>query len=179
MGSKGGKTNKNDNLLTHSAILLFGVKFDGFSIDRKKPRGPKSNLARFLAKASTEAHFARIYAFSYEGAFYSLPKPCVYLVLGKGKRPRNSKYGLARKDWDFADNVRVWEVDRDQATLCCDIESGSMDDLLLNTALVDNAATGSRADLSARADLASRADLSARADLAARADLTARHRFKS
>jgi hypothetical protein len=148
---------------------------------------------RFLRQQLEQegARLARIYAFSYEGTFYNLPKPAVYLVHGKGRSMREfaaiaggkasvSASGVVARDFGFELDVRFWEYDKSDYTLRCDICSGTFDEMLLDAALSMTArdALISRSDLAARSDLASRSDLAARSDLASRSDLAMRHRIK-
>ena len=85
------------------------------------------------------ARFARIYSFSYEGQYYELPSPVLFLVYGQGTLVDDSadkgftidNVGLAAKDWRFASDIRMWEVDDKAMSMCIDIESGTMKQMLL------------------------------------------------
>jgi hypothetical protein len=85
------------------------------------------------------ARFARIYSFSYEGQYYELPRPVLFLVYGPGRLVDEKadkgftieKVGLAAKDWHFASDIRMWEVDDKAMSMCIDIESGTMKQMLL------------------------------------------------
>jgi hypothetical protein len=50
----------------------------------------RNQLAANGGVAANQAQFARIYAISYEGTFYNLPKPAVYLVHGPGAPVRGA-----------------------------------------------------------------------------------------
>ena len=64
--------------------------------------------------ASFAVNFARIYAFSFEGAIYSLPKPSIFLVhgsglpidlaIGNGGRTTTDMAGVVAREWEFSDN---------------------------------------------------------------------------
>ncbi len=85
------------------------------------------------------ARFARIYGFSYEGQYYELPRPVLFLVYGPGKEVVDKaatgftiqQVGLAAKDWRFASDIRMWEVDDKAMSMCIDIESGTIKQILL------------------------------------------------
>lgn len=198
-----------ESLLSASNIILFGREFplhwkpeealrkepDLVDDPKDKPEKRMHPLGanRFLRQQLEQegARLARIYAFSYEGTFYNLPKPAIYLVHGEGKSMREfapvasgkasiSASGVAARDFGFELDVRFWEYDKGDYTLRCDICSGTFDEMLLDAALSMTArdALISRSDLAARSDLASRSDLAARSDLASRSDLAMRHRIK-
>jgi hypothetical protein len=99
-----------------------------------------------------DAHFARIYAFTYEGSYYELPRPVIFLVHGDGalvtqarknppisnpaRAPRETDLiGLAAADFDFADELRVWSYDKADYTIRLDVDTGMFDDVLLEAAL--------------------------------------------
>ncbi len=85
------------------------------------------------------ARFARIYSFSYEGQYYELPRPVLFLVYGPGTKVDDKadtgftidNVGLAAKDWRFASDIRMWEVDDKAMSMCIDIESGTIKQILL------------------------------------------------
>ncbi|MCZ6609150.1 MAG: hypothetical protein O7A66_03990 [Alphaproteobacteria bacterium] len=85
------------------------------------------------------ARFARIYSFSYEGQYYELPRPVLFLVYGPGTKVDDKvdkgftieQVGLAAKDWRFASDIRMWEVDDKAMSMCIDIESGTIKQILL------------------------------------------------
>jgi hypothetical protein len=116
-------------------------------------RGGKEGDIEGQLKAE-ERCFARIYGFSYEGTYYDLPYPCLFLVHGDGLdvaeeanwhlmgaalRARGlgdpSLTGLAAADFQFAENLRVWSYDRFDYTIRMDVESGMFDQVLLEAFL--------------------------------------------
>lgn len=159
----------SENLFTPSAIKLFGREFKGLSVnegvvDGTGPLGPAripkkeaqdeleyaqhpGRLERALRKVDYNeknkktnfARFARIYGFSYEGQYYELPRPVLFLVYGPGTKVDDKihdgftveQLGLAAKDWRFASDIRMWEVDDKAMSMCIDIESGTIKQILL------------------------------------------------
>ena len=73
-----------ESLLSPSGIKLYGREFPGFSA-ANLPGGSLGDNS-FLRKQieAAGARFARIYGFSYEGSYYSLPRPTIFLVHGGG-----------------------------------------------------------------------------------------------
>jgi hypothetical protein len=192
-----------ESLLSASNIILFGRLFplsvdtdqDGKNKDKadKDEKGALPGSNTFLRKQlnAPGARLARIYAFSYEGGFYNLPKPAVFLVHGEGTPiagfvdskafpPGVSNSGLIARDFGFEPDAKFWEYDKSDLTLRLDIVSGSFDEVLLDAALSMTArdALTSRSDLAARSDMASRSDLASRSDVTSRSDLALRHRLK-
>ena len=112
----------------------------------KRRAGANRLLERQLAD---DAGFARIYGFSFEGTYYDLPRPVLFLVHGDGElvsleesgepgtanaRPRSgspSFTGLSAADFDFADELRVWSYDKADYTIRMDVETGMFEDVLL------------------------------------------------
>ena len=155
-----------ETLLSPSNVLLFGrivedldvvipdrppippgtpdPRHGPFTIDRT---GPNRFLETQLGAAANPA-FARIYGFSYEGRYYDLPWPTLFLVHGPGEpaetppEPRVSRApeepdhsGMAAQDFSFADNLMVWSYDRADLSIRMDVDSGSLEQILLDLVL--------------------------------------------
>jgi hypothetical protein len=112
--------------------------------------GPNRDLENQLADAG--ACFARIYGFSYEGTYYDLARPALFLVHGTGvpvteafpgvgaparaRAPGEpSLTGLAAADFQFVDDLMVWSYDKFDYTIRLDVETGMYEDVLLGTSL--------------------------------------------
>jgi hypothetical protein len=99
---------------------------------------------------------ARIYGFSFEGAYYSMPKPALLIVQGlgtplspddwfggsryhpgtrgtQGLRSDMDQSGVAAREWEFsADNSLVyWEYEKGDFSLRLDTEAGTFEQLIL------------------------------------------------
>ncbi len=103
--------------------------------------------------AEQEPCFARIYGFSFEGIFYDLPRPVLFLVHGDGVpvsevpqaglaafRPARapgepSLTGLAVADFQFSDDVLAWSYDKADYSIRMDVETGMFEDILLDAML--------------------------------------------
>ena len=103
------------------------------------------------------ANFARIYGFSYEGDYFDLPSPTLFLVHGDGelasqkgkeqsednpsnrsRAPRDPSIGgMAAANFQFADDIRVWNYDKADYTIRMDVASGMFEQVLLDATLGD------------------------------------------
>lgn len=162
-----------DDLLDPSRVRLFGVPFLALQLvskDLRKYRYGNKLLENQLA--DPDAGLARIYGFSFDGQYTKLCRPSVFLVHGPGRsrlenRPASvTNWGTEIKEFQFADDVRVWEMDKEDVTLRLDIETGFLTDVLLDPMMNDDA------------DLAGRQKLVARQKLVSRAEMVARHRAR-
>ena len=143
----------DSGLFDAAQVFLFGKRFksirymEGGSADR----------------STSERRFARIYAFSFEGHYYKLPRPMVFLVKGKGAEPQDehgafkaSETGIESKGFKFASDIHVWEMNRLEATVCMDIEAGRLDELLLAPALASEEGGSGRSAAASRSVMAAR-----------------------
>ena len=167
-----------ETLLSASNILLFGRVVTDIAIvhpdSGQEPitshhdpfraiRGRNSDGNRQIESVvdnnteGTESRFARIYGFSFEGQFYDLPAPMLFLVHGEGQiaettvgsdcPPRDvpigdprqsrapdepSRTGLGAADFSFADDIHVWSYDKADYTIRMDVETGMFEQVLLD-----------------------------------------------
>jgi hypothetical protein len=122
-----------------------------FTEPRRGTKGDVEAQLTTTARDDTEPPcFARIYGFSYEGAYYELPRPALFLVHGDGypasetrtgkknavRRARAlgdpSLTGLAAADFQFAEDLMVWSYDKADYTIRMDVETGMFEDVLLD-----------------------------------------------
>jgi hypothetical protein len=92
-------------------------------------------------------YLARIYAFSFEGGTYSMPKPAIFVVHGIGKpidalnfrggKSSVDEGGVVAKEWEFAGDadLRYWEYDKGDFSLRLDTEAGPFEQILLQASL--------------------------------------------
>ena len=152
-----------ETLLSPSNILLYGRVVDDLNITPSAHGGAthspfvvaRAGGDRYLEHQLTakDAAIARIYSFSYEGTYYDLPRPALFLVHGQGLlvtnvSPKNqggagapgkaiapgepSLSGVAAADFQFADGIRAWSYDKADHTIRMDVETGEFEDVLLN-----------------------------------------------
>ena len=105
---------------------------------------------------------ARIYAFSFEGSFYNLPKPVIFIVHGLGDcieghefgRANLDEAGVVAKEWEFVSDMRGatpvsrWEYEKGDFSLRLDTEAGPFDQILLQAALRSGSDRGERSGMS-------------------------------
>jgi uncharacterized protein YjbI with pentapeptide repeats len=101
-----------------------------------------------------QQQFARIYAFSFEGSVYSLPRPSMFLVHGPGQdvdfsggavagRSTIDQSGVAAREWEFAapsnkqaaGDLKYWEYEKGDFSIRLDTEAGQFEQILLMAAL--------------------------------------------
>jgi hypothetical protein len=183
----------SETLLTQSAVKMYGRVLKGVKLEALAP-GDSSDLGfnkflkhqlvdqKFEGKIAVDpATLARIYAFSFEGAFYNLPRPAIFLVHGLGKpiigsgtydesgginagNPVMDHSGIPAREFVFETDVRYWEYDKDDLSLRLDSFSGTLEDILIEAALSSTSRSGilSRSGIQARSGVTSDADESMR-----------------
>ena len=133
----------------------------------KKRKGLESQLLGQI-DSSKQPSFARIYAFSFEGYYYELPRPVLFLVHGEGVsaseartglfgRPRQARApgdpsltGIGQADFQFSDDIMVWSYDKADYTIRMDVETGMFEDVLLAAMLGGGPGGMEAAGMSAR-----------------------------
>ncbi|WP_281995090.1 pentapeptide repeat-containing protein [Ruegeria faecimaris] len=141
-----------ESLLSFSEVLIYGRVIDDLDYDpaKKKSRGKGNNkhLDEQLANSGNdEAKFAKIYGFAYEGTYYDLPEPVIFLVHGdgqdvakKGEPPNQASRaptdpsigGVAAADYQVADGIKFWSYDKSDQTMRMDVMTGQFEQVLLD-----------------------------------------------
>jgi len=134
--------------------VKMGVEFAN-SIWRQKKNPPKQSFKPanqrgegrnnlLDSQLDLSAQFARIYGFAYEGTYYELPEPTVFLVHGKGEPAaaasgvnarsplEPSKSGVAAADYQVADGIMVWNYDKADYSIRMDVMTGMLEQILLD-----------------------------------------------
>jgi hypothetical protein len=163
-----------ETLMTPSSIKIYGRVLNDilFNYVADPTAGPGANnfLRDQLAQGAPNLPtFARIYAFSFEGAFYPLPRPPIFLVHGPGNPVGNwaapstvDQAGVAGREWDFSGipgipagaDLAYWEYEKGDFSMRLDVEAGPFEQILLVAMLragadmADRAASRSGASLS-------------------------------
>lgn len=147
-----------ESLLQASDILLFGIVIEDLDVRVTDANGKKltqrKGKNRQLAKQfNADSHFARIYAFSYEGAYYELPWPALFLVHGEGESvtdgnlpsghaarapTKPAQTGLSAADFQFSDDIQYWSYDKADYTIRMDVETGMFEQVLLDMMFGDD-----------------------------------------
>jgi hypothetical protein len=159
----------NETLLGVSSVYLFGrlledvvLRGGGVYGNLRVPRPGNNNFLRRQlehvagpdGRKSPDARLARIFSFSFEGAFYELAPPAIFLVHGAGLDPddppptnadnkvaykrlsrapgSSARTGLGLQIGAFSKDMRVWIYDKSDHSLRLDAETGSLEQILLS-----------------------------------------------
>jgi hypothetical protein len=114
------------------------------------PANPTFTISDVTIKVGTpdqSPRLARIYGFSFEGAYYGLPKASIFLVHGPGIPAGNwdsnstlEQSGVAAREWDFSgtrkfQDLNYWEYEKSDFSIRLDPEAGPLEQILLAAAL--------------------------------------------
>ncbi|MDP5217177.1 hypothetical protein Q5Y75_08105 [Ruegeria sp. 2205SS24-7] len=148
-----------ESLLNFSEVLLFGREIT--ELEYKSGKGAGCGRNRFLEEqvepgpedgTADDPRFARIYGFSYDGAYYELPSPALFLMQCAGRLVNGFKgiegdapgklaarapnqpglTGIAAADFQFADDICVWSVQQSDYTIRMDVMNGRYEQVLLD-----------------------------------------------
>ena len=165
-----------ETLLGTSSVLLYGrilldiqltPRYDYNAAAKETGAPPRAGRNRFLQDQLSSAgspeveneanapRLARIYGFAYEGAYYELMRPVIFLVHGEGDVPEPNVpinqfdgnpldyptgsvdgIGVPSRSGHLASDVRVWAYDRLDVSLRMDVETGTLAELLLEAELM-------------------------------------------
>lgn len=149
-----------ETLLSTSAVLLYGRKVLDLQLVQQvtppssgtidtHPQGLGEN--EFFRKQLDEETgrpvptLARIYAFSYDGHYYDLPSPAIFLVHGDGEPAETrvpgsrqsvapesaNNTGVATQSYSFSEDMQVWSYDKGDFSLRMDVATGTLEQILL------------------------------------------------
>jgi hypothetical protein len=145
----------SETLLSSSLLLLYGREMTDITLapGAYAPAVPPGSTNKLVESnlTATDATLARIYAFSFEGQFYELAAPAIFVVHGKGEDPQPSpvgnvavgpgridEIGVAYQYGSFAPDTKVWAYDKTDYSVRLDIASGPLDEILLGAELLDD-----------------------------------------
>ena len=124
------------------------------------PLQAATNVSIMVSDSSGQTpNFARIYGFSFEGAYYGLPRPSIFLVHGIGQQAGDwddnamstlEQSGVAAREWDFsghrgAQDIYFWQYEKGDFSIRLDPEAGPFEQILLQMALRTGADMADRA----------------------------------
>lgn len=168
-----------ETLLADSVVRMFGRPFIGLEIGKEGQQAVLRNQAarnplNAQLDPAKDPRLARIYGFSYQGNYYKLAAPAVFLVHGEGVQVPASIdpvqlaiSGVEFKDETFAAGVRMWVYDEYDFSVRIDIESGWIRDILLQEEM-GGAGSITSGDATDRTNMVSRVDMVGRVDLVGR-----------
>src|SRR4051794_12015679 len=130
-----------ETLLAPSLVRLFGRVFTGLKIVQDEAENatdqpyPSNQAAQLLNNKN--AVLARIYGFSFEGNYYKMAAPAIFVVNGPGQAvPAGyqdislSILGVEFKDEVFAGEVRMWGYDKLDQAIRIDVTTGWLQEIL-------------------------------------------------
>ena len=123
-------------LLEHSRILIYGRVVAGITVDAttagdgKSGNDQASNYLDILRSNVADKKLATVFGFEFEGHYYDLPKPAIFLVHGEPKSPRNAGASV-ESDPKLTDDINVWSYDKADFSVRLDVSSGALEDILL------------------------------------------------
>jgi len=123
-------------LLDHSSILIYGRKLSGLTIDTSALPGASGVSGKLQSQPATSssAGLATVYGFEFEGHYYDLAAPTILLVHGDPKTPAEAGASVESSP-KLRDDIKVWVYDKADYSMRLDIESGFLQDILLDAAL--------------------------------------------
>lgn len=155
-----------ESLLSFSEVLLFGTELDDIAVKAPKSRGRGNNkhLSQQFSALTEKGddcdpddpgrpQLAKIYGFSYEGTYFDLPEPAIFLVYGPGtsatdgnmpgnlaSRAPNEplKSGVGAADFQIADGIMFWPMEKSEQTIRMDVMSGRVEQVLLEVFFGDD-----------------------------------------
>lgn len=122
-------------LMGAGEVRLFGVLIDDLEVRHGAydPHGVNMRDANHMLQAQLSkknSRFARIYGFSYEGSFYLMPKPALFLVHGPGTEEDVS--GGGEHVLGIPRPIYWWSYDRWDHSVRMDVNTGPLYEILLN-----------------------------------------------
>jgi len=102
---------------------------------------------QFDPERGEKPQLAKVYGFAYEGTYYDLPTPVIFLVHGpgqsatEGNSPGNlasrapndpDKNGVGAADFQIANDIMVWNYDKADQTMRMDVMTGMLEQVLLD-----------------------------------------------
>jgi hypothetical protein len=124
-----------EKLLDGSGVRLFGQEVTGIQLAEDALMSDFGGIAdRIKLPSDATPRFARIYGFSYEGQYFDLARPVIFLVWGDGSAADDSlpQSGFVPKPPHLAAGTMVWKVDGSDLTVRLDVEVGGFDRILLD-----------------------------------------------
>ena len=140
-----------ESLLSFSEVLIYGRELKDLEYKRIASGGQGDNKhldKQFgVAKGAKGPRFAKIYGFAFEGTYYDMPEPVIFLVHGEGdlvadpnkpaddasRAPKEPGIGgVAAAAYQVADEIRVWKYDKSDQTMRMDVMTGQFEQVLLD-----------------------------------------------
>jgi hypothetical protein len=125
-------------LLAASGVRLFGVEVKGLTINLANASVPGGLLQNRFNAAAGDPRLVRVYGFSFEGQYYDLARPTIYLLFGDGQPaggqaiPKKvGDLGFATDPPELVAGLQYWLVDQSDFSLRLDIDVGPIERILV------------------------------------------------
>jgi hypothetical protein len=129
-----------EKLLDASGITLFGQVVSDLVLSPSSGIG--GGFGNIVTRMQPEGGavspivpvFARIYGFSYEGQYFEMVRPAIFLLSGNGTEVPDSLEGtgLAAKPPGFRSDLFYWRLDQSDFSVRLDVEVGQLERILLD-----------------------------------------------
>lgn len=133
----------SESLLSQGNVKLIGRPIAEITLNAPGTGIPPLGGNQFLRNQLTapNAQFARIYGFSFEGHYYDLVKPAFMLVHGPGQpvttpTPSIDQVDEAGRSWEPSAGLSYWEYDKGDFSVRLDVETGPLQQILLEMELL-------------------------------------------
>ena len=168
-------------LLAGASVRLFGSLFAGLTLGTLGPRPP---FPGGFPAANQNLQLARIYGFSWQGNYFKMATPAVFVVDGPGVPVIDGlplaaigQVGLELKDEFFSTNVLMWNAYDVDFSVRIDITSGWLSEILIAAEASDATnVTGSGDGSDAGASISARQAMAARQAVVGRQAMVTRPR---
>ncbi|MFD2740549.1 hypothetical protein ACFSUD_13255 [Sulfitobacter aestuarii] len=147
----------SEKLDTSSEIVIFGRVVEDLSVKGATGTTTTGTAADAgdtgdgtAGEAGSSAHapdrqFVRAYGFSFDGIYYEVPTPVLFLLKGAGIAADKADVpGPNPRNKEFFAQLKAWRVRRSDDTVRLDVDSGKFEHLLLDPGGEGAAVSGAR-----------------------------------
>ncbi|MDW3223135.1 MAG: hypothetical protein R8G34_09665 [Paracoccaceae bacterium] len=125
----------SESIFASSSIVLFGREVDDLAVIKKA-------AATATTFSKDKNQFARIYGFTYDGTYYEIPTPVLFMTSSKGVKASTVDVpGPNPKEKKFFESLLAWTVSQKDETVRLDVDQGKFEDVLLAVG-IDGMGTG-------------------------------------
>jgi hypothetical protein len=125
-------------LLEHSRILVYGRVVAGITLDAAAAGDDQASIYSDVLRSNVaDKKLATVFGFEFEGQYYDLPKPAIFLVHGEPKSPNNAG-AVVKPNPKLMEDINVWSCDKADFSVRLDVSSGPLEEILLEQAVDDS-----------------------------------------
>lgn len=117
--------NTAESIFASAEIVLFGHEMSDLALVKE---GLGNN-----GLTKKDEQFARIFGFSFDGAYHEIPTPVLFLVKGHSKPAKDvDVIGPNPRDKKFFESLKAWTVKQTDETVRMDVDQGKFETMLLD-----------------------------------------------